>query len=143
MQTFIFQAKEGKMTWGSVYNHQRFLSCLKENEGKDFKIELLKSTRSLSQNALYWLYLEIIERETGNSANDLHEYFRRTLLSPKWLKVLGKEIKVPQSTTELKKTEFGDYMDKICAETNVPIPDTEGFKNWQDSSPLQGETYQE
>lgn len=136
MQTFIFQAKEGKMTWGSVYNHQRFLNCLKENEGKDFRIELLQSTRSLSQNALYWMYLELIEKETGNPANDLHEYFRRTLLSPKWLKVMGKEIKVPQSTTELKKEEFSDYMDKICAEVNIPIPDTENYLREIDLAPL-------
>ncbi len=136
MQTFIFQAKEGKMTWGSVYNHQRFLNCLKENEGKDFRIELLKSTRSLSQNSLYWLYLEVIERETGNSANDLHEYFRRVLLSPKMLKVMGKEIKVPKSTTELEKQEFSDYMDKICAEVNIPIPDTNEYLRNIDLAPL-------
>ncbi len=136
MQTFIFQAKEGKMTWGTVYNHQRFLNCLRENEGKDFKIELLKSTRSLSQNSLYWMYLEIIERETGNSANDLHEYLRRALLAPKSLKVLGKDIKVPQSTTELNKVEFGDYMDKICALVGVPIPDTEQYLKEQDLAPL-------
>ncbi len=136
MISFIFQAKEGKMTWGTVWNHQRFLNCLRENEGKDFKIELLKSTRSLSQNSLYWMYLEIIERETGNSANDLHEYLRRALLAPKSLKVLGKDIKVPQSTTELNKVEFGDYMDKICALVGVPIPDTEQYLKEQDLAPL-------
>ncbi len=136
MQTFIFQAKEGKMTWGSVWNHQRFLACLKEHEGKDFRIELLQSTRSLSQNSLYWLYLEVIARETGNSANDLHEYFRRVLLSPKILKVMNKEIKVPKSTTELNKVEFGDYMDKICSETNIPIPDTDNYLKELDLAPL-------
>ena len=28
------------------------------------------------------------------------------------------------STTELNKGEFGLYLDKICAESCVPIPDT-------------------
>ena len=40
---------------------------------------------------------------------------------------MGKEIKIPKSTTELKKHEFSEYMEKICAETNVEIPDTEQY----------------
>lgn len=141
LNTFLFKAKEGKMSWFTTYNHQRFLQSLKENEGKQYRIELDVDTRSMSQNKLYWLYLEVIEKETGNSANDLHEYFRRVLLTAKILKVMSKEIKVPKSTTELNKVEFGDYMDKICAMTNVPIPNTENFKEWRDSSPLLEETY--
>jgi hypothetical protein len=65
----------------------------------------------------------VIEKETGNDAQDLHEYFKRVFLPPRFTKVLGKEIKLPASTTGLTKAEFGDYLDKICAETNVPIPD--------------------
>lgn len=129
------------MTWGSVYNHSRFLQCLKENEGKDFRIEKLVSTRSLSQNSLYWLYLETIEKETGNSASDLHEYFKREFLPPKFIKVMikGKEIerKIPASTTELEKIPFTDYLDKICAMTGVSIPDTDNYLREIDLAPLQ------
>lgn len=136
MQTFIFKSNKGVWDFGSEYNYKRFIQHLKENDGKEFRIEQLVRTRSLSQNNLYWMYLEIIERETGNNANDLHEYFRRVLLSPKMLKVMGKEIKVPKSTTELKKNEFSDYMEKICAETGVPIPDTENYLREIDLAPL-------
>ena len=147
MQSFIFTAKEGAMTWGTVFNHQRFRQCLRENEGKEFRIEPLISTRSMSQNALYHLYLDVICRETGNDHNNLHEYLKRELLPPKFIKVkIGdKEVerKIPASTTELTKTDFGNYMDKISALTNVEIPNTENFLNWRDSSPLADETYQE
>lgn len=136
MQTFIFKSNKGVWDFGSEYNYKRFIQYLKENDGKEFRIEPLVRTRSLSQNNLYWMYLQIIERETGNNANDLHEYFRRVLLSPKMLKVMGKEIKVPKSTTELKKNEFSDYMEKICAETNIPIPDTENYLRELDLAPL-------
>lgn len=136
MTTFIFKSNKGVWDFGTEHNYKRFIQHLKENDGKEFKIESLVRTRSLSQNNLYWMYLEIIERETGNNANDLHEYFRRTLLSPKWLKVMGKEIKVPKSTTELKKNEFSEYMEKICAETGVPIPDTEQYLKELDLAPL-------
>ena len=125
--TFIFKSNKGVWDFGSEYNFKRFLQHLKENDGKIFRIEPEISTRTLNQNKLYWKYLGIIEIETGNVANDMHEYFRRTLLPPKFIKYNGKEIKIPMSTTELKKHEFSDYMDKICAETGVAIPDTEAY----------------
>jgi len=127
---------KGGMDFGSEFNLARFRQFCKENKGKALRIELEVSTRSLSQNNLYWFYLEIIERETGNNKDDLHEYFKRKHLPPKFIKVLGKEIKIARSTTDLKKHEFGEYMEKICAETNVTIPDTESYKEFMDSAPL-------
>lgn len=119
---FLAKAKDGKLDFGSETNQARLRMVVKENEGRTFRLEMMKTTRTLSQNAFYWLYLSVIERETGNNANDLHELFKRILLPPRYLTVLGKEIKIPASTASLSKSEFSEYMDKICAETNVPIP---------------------
>jgi hypothetical protein len=127
MITFLFKAKDGTMDWGSDFNLARLRQHLKENEGKIYRVEPQISTRSLSQNNLYWMYLQIIERETGNNANDLHEYFRRKFLPPKFIKVMGQEVKIARSTTELKKHEFSEYMEKISAETGVAVPDTESY----------------
>lgn len=135
MQTFIFKSDHGVWNFGSEFNYKRFVAYLKENDGKEFRIEPLVRTRSLSQNNLYWMYLDIIERETGNNANDLHEYFRRTLLPPKFIKVMGQEVKIPASTTDLKKHEFSEYMEKISAETGVAIPDTESYLREIDLAP--------
>lgn len=101
-------------------------ATLGENEGKMATIEILKSKRTLSQNALYWVFLNVIEQETGNTADDLHELFRAKLLPPKFVKIKGKqtyhELKVPRSTTELDKIAFGEYMDKISAMVDIPVP---------------------
>lgn len=120
---FIGKAKNGELDLGTETNRARLRMCLKENEGRAFKIEMMKTTRTLSQNAFYWLYLGVIERETGNSANDLHELFKRILLPPRYINVMGREVKIPSSTSSLSKTDFSEYMEKICAETGVPIPD--------------------
>lgn len=137
MSTFLVKIdKDGGLDFGSEYNLARFRQFCRENKGKTLRIEEEISTRTLSQNNLYWFYLEIIERETGNNKNDLHEYFKRKHLSPKFIKVLGKEIKIPRSTTELKKHEFSDYLEKICAETGVEIPDTESYRNFMENAPL-------
>lgn len=121
---FLATVEGGRLSLGSEHNKARFNDYLRGNEGKKLRItEEEKPKRSLSQNRYYWLYLELVEKETGNGANELHEYFRRTLLPPKFLTVLGKEIKVPKSTTELTKHEFGEYLDKISSMTEVPLPD--------------------
>jgi len=86
--------------------------------------------RSLEQNRFYWFYLSIIERETGNLAKSLHELYRRTLLPPKFLQVNGRELKIPTSTTELTKIEMTDYLDKISADSEVPIPDPHSLNDY-------------
>ena len=42
-------------------------------------------------------------------------------------KVVGKEIvfETDASTTDLSKIEMGEYMDRISALTEIPIPDPE------------------
>lgn len=89
-----------------------------------FKIQEIPK-RSGSQNNFYWAYLKLIEDDTGNDSNTLHEIFKRMFLPPRYVKYKGKEIKLPATTTSLNKSDFGAYLDKICMETNVPLPDPE------------------
>ena len=105
-------------------NKKSWLEYLIANEGKKLTVEidLDKAKRSLDQNALYWLYLGVIEKETGNLATDLHELFKRKFLPPIPKKILGTEFKIPASTSTLNKADFTEYIDKICSLTNVPIP---------------------
>ena len=119
--------KNGKLDLGSEYNKARFRQWCSEREGKRMKIEPVVTPRTTLQNNYYWLYLSIIELETGNNANDLHEYFKRKFLLPVFISItikgVKKEVKIPRTTTKLNKIEFGEYLDKICAETDVPLPD--------------------
>ena len=91
------------------------------------KIEKEKSKRSLSQNNYLWgVVYKTIADYNGDTEQALHDYFVRTLLPPKFIKVMGKEIKVPSSTTELNKVEFGEYIEKIRAEVapmGIVIPE--------------------
>lgn len=119
---FIFTAKDGNTEFAGM-TKVRLKEYLLANEGKIFEIRRRENKRSLSQNRYMWVYLEVISAETGNDANELHEMLRRKLLPPKFITVLGEEIKIPRSTTELSKTEFGEYLEKICALTEVPLPD--------------------
>lgn len=103
-------------------NLARYHSFLERNNGKTIKIMYEKPARSKQQNRLYWLYLNVIETETGDDSVSLHEYFKRAFLPPKFIKVMGKDIKIPASTTELNKSDFSEYIMRIEQETGIPCP---------------------
>lgn len=115
--------KRLKVTTETLY--QRIIESFKEKTKLVLTVEEEKNKRSITQNAYYWVYLGVISNETGDDPNSLHEYFKRALLPPKFIQVRGKEIKIPSSTGDLNKIEFGEYLDRIVAETNVALPDRE------------------
>ena len=125
MPNFNAKIEGGKFVIEQKTKWKHYLSGLNENTLLSVSVEKRKNTRSISQSRYYWLYLEVIENETGNTASDLHEFFKRKFLRPVTKKILGEEIKLPASTTNLTKSDFGDYLDKIAALTLVPIPDRE------------------
>lgn len=112
-----------------VKNIDKWRSVLLDLDGKAVRITIDRDidTRSTQQNRFYWLYLGLIEDETGNNADDLHEYFKRKFLPPRFVKVFGNEIKLPATTTKLDKIQFTDYLEKICACSGVEIPNTENL----------------
>jgi hypothetical protein len=52
--SFIFEAKQGRINFLSGYNRARFAECLKENEGKKFRIEPVSPTVSDNRRSWYW-----------------------------------------------------------------------------------------
>lgn len=110
-------------------NTRAWLDYLEKNDGKKIMIEvkLEKARRSLSQNDYLWgVVYKTIALETGHTENEVHEYLKRVCLPPRFTKIMGKEIKLPASTTELNKAEFGEYIEKIRAEVapmGIAIPE--------------------
>lgn len=104
---------------------QIFSLFLGNFEGKQIEVIVQrdKKPRSLKVNSLYWVYLQILEDETGEESENLHEYFKRIFIPAKLIKVFGKDVRIPGSTTELSSLEFSDYIGKIERLTRVPCPD--------------------
>lgn len=119
---FSAKVKTGEIQY---YDKRELTDFLASLEDKRIDIEIKKHTekRTLDQNSFYWLYLGVIADETGDSANDLHEYLKRKHLPPRFIKVRNTTLKIPATTTKLDKAQFSDYMERINAETGVPIPD--------------------
>lgn len=128
----IFLAKSnGKILDFGEYK-QSLVEDVKNNKDAMYKLERFSKKRTIPQNNLFWFYLEIIEKETGNSPEDMHEYVKKHL-TPKIgrrVRILTKQKKwvwasgmVGKGTSDLNRSEMSDVMDKLCALTGVPIPD--------------------
>lgn len=120
----IFKTKieNGKMMF--VPDNEEITNYIKNLEDGLYSIKIWQpnKTRTDKQHSLYWLYLNIIEKEGMGNAEELHEYFKRIHLQPVIIEVMGREITIPNSTKNLSTSEFSDYINKIYMETGVPIP---------------------
>ncbi len=126
MTSFIVKIKKGELDFGSDFNLARFRQFSKEHEGEYMRLEKPTPIRSLSQNNLYWAWLAKVEMETGNAADDLHEYLKIKFLPKRIIRIKGKntfhELASVGSTTNITKIEFGEYLDKCSAHTEIPLP---------------------
>ena len=101
----------------------------KLQEGKKYKVSvtLHRDRRSLSQNSLYWLWLNCISAETGNDVDALHDYFKDRFLSRK-VEIFGDECSVGTSTRKLNTAEFTAFLDKVqqfAAGEGIILPNPE------------------
>ncbi len=124
----IAHVKDGRL---KVSGLNRFDDVVRHFEGEDVivTIEELKNKRTLEQNAYYWgaVLPAILDEYPGHTPEELHTYFKK-FLPTKFITVFGKEIAVEKSTTKLSTKEFSEYIEKICREVGIPVPNTEGWK---------------
>jgi len=93
---------------------QRAIEHIQSLEGVwDIEITKHKKSRSVSQNRLMWMWLNIISNDTGNDPDDLHELLKMKFLGTEKKVFMGSEIERPKSTTKLSTLEFTNYLDKI------------------------------
>lgn len=122
---FAAHIENGKLAIENPEKYKRYLSGLNEGTNMVVDIEKKKNVRTMSQHRYYHAYLDIIAEETGNDHDYLHAFFKRKFLKPKEVHLFGERVLIAGSTTELGKHEFGDYLDKIAAYTEIPLPDPE------------------
>ncbi len=115
--------KNGELFFGSPRAFSAWRTWTRDHDGARVQVTELKRGRTLSQNAYYWVFLDAIERETGQPASEVHEWAKRKFLKPQFITVNGEEIKIPGSTRTLSKNDMSEYLDKIAAETGIALPD--------------------
>ena len=128
IETFIVDITNGKIGFKSNYHKELFDKYLKQFEGKHrLSIQQVKEGRSEQQHRYYFFYLSLIEQETGNDKEDLHEWAKGKFLSSGITEIFGDKVRKKGSTTTLSKGEFIEYLLKIQEVTGVILPDTTEF----------------
>jgi len=125
---FYGLVKDSKLYFDNRENFDLYVGTLDGN-----KVEVIvkksKKSRSLRSNNYYWVYLTILEAETGNSKEDLHEYFKSKYLSHRVGYLNGNEIMLPPTTTTLSTVEMSEYIRKIEVESGIQSPDPNEYYN--------------
>ena len=117
--------------------YQHCLNKFKDGEVVSWMRHNEKPKRTERQNRYYWgVSLPLIAKEKNEPSLDrLHELFKGEFLTEGIVDVLGEQVRMKRSTTELGVGEFCDYILAIESLTEVEAPPTE---SWQ-LAPLRGE----
>ena len=99
--------------WNSFIRLKQILEQLPEGE---YSIKPYFPPRNIDQNQLYWALLTLVERESWNDKDDMHElmklkYNRKRVKSNLWGKKTYKYIW--GSTTDLNRKQFSEYFSKV------------------------------
>ena len=101
---------------------------LDEDEPQELIIKSHTKLRTEEQHCLYRAWIGIIAKETGDSRKALHVFYGDEFLPKETEKVLGKEVEVIKSTTELGVKEFTHFLKEVEAHAasffgiNLPHP---------------------
>ena len=95
----------------------------------DITIKRKQEQRSVSQNALMWMWFGCIEEQTGTLKNDVYLYYRSKFLG-KWTSLAGERpVWTSLETSKLTKEQFAEFLNHIQADAaselgiTLPTPD--------------------
>ena len=114
----------------------------KEGMEGTLKLELRKPKRSVSQNNFYYVYLGLISLSSGHTVRELHNWAKGKFLTKGITEVFGDKVRRVESTTELNRSEFTEYLARIELQTGIPLPNPEPFNislTWEEYKKIKEE----
>jgi len=124
-QEAILTKKDGKV---ELSKSLEFMCSQLRNGRYRLRIERYVEQRTISQNALMWLWFTCIERETGSDKQDVHDHYCRLFLRRTAL-INGVEETVYGGTSKLNTLQMTDFMNKVKADAAtemgiiLPLPE--------------------
>jgi len=120
----------GRVKNGAVLISKRkdFDEAVKRFEGREIEIIVQKKryVRSIQQNRLWWLYMDILHKELGYSKEEMHQLATfKFLKRERVVEKTGEIIEYIESTTRLTRTQFADVIDNLvqwAAEMDIVLP---------------------
>lgn len=105
----------------------------------EYTVKITRKTkpRTISQNALMWMWYKCMEDATGTPKEDFHDYYKAKFLGRdvavgnKWVRVFG-------STTDLNTLQMTNYLEKVKADAatefgiTLPLPTDRHYQSFVD-----------
>lgn len=109
-----------------------FHSYLHSLEGEEVEINVKKrrKIRGRNQNALYWVYLQLLSEDTGYTPQELHDLFKEAFIPAEKITAFGLESTKYKTTTDMSPMEFSDYIKNIEEKTGINCPSEEDAANF-------------
>ena len=104
----------------------------------ELKIAKKVKRRSLPQNRLMWMWFACIGQDTGQSVDDIHDYYAYKFL-PRYITDLetGSMVRVPGHTSTLTTEAFTDFLNQVQADAatelniTLPLPDDLAWEEFE------------
>lgn len=116
--------KDGKVSMEKSFD---FLCSLLRNGVYTLSIKRKTEPRTVSQNALMWMWFKCLEESTGTEKQDWHDYYCAKFLQRE-TSIGGKRFTVIGGTSTLNTVQMSNFMDKVQAdaatewEITLPLP---------------------
>jgi len=98
---------------GELERAAQLVRGLDEHKPWKVTIAVYRERRSLEQNALLWALYQEVAKETGESADRLHEAMKKKFLPPQHIHINDEILEVPSSSAKLTVEEFSDFVTQV------------------------------
>lgn len=98
-------------------------------------IKRASEKRTVSQNALMWMWFTCMENETGTPKKDFHDYYCREFLR-RQVSVKNQVFTVIGNTSDLNTQQMTEFLNKVQADAarefgiQLPIPEDRYFEEF-------------
>ena len=117
MQDLILTKKDGQVELSKPFD---FICSQLPNGKYKVRIEKYYENRSISQNAVLWMWFNCIEDSTGTDKQDVHDYYCSKFLK-RMSTINGNEVMIICGTSKLNTAQMADFMNKIKADSAVEL----------------------
>lgn len=118
----ILEKRDGKVTWEKPLD---LLLSLLPNGKFTLTIKKQAKDRSVSQNALMWMWFACIADTTGNTKEEVHGAYCYMFLS-RPVTMGSRSGIIPMGTSGLNTEEMKEFLDKVqadAAQMGITLPD--------------------
>ena len=116
-QTVILRKDAGRLTFD---RELPYVFSLLKNGTYTIEIKRISEKRTVSQNALMWMWFACIERETGTPKQDVHDYYCRMFLR-RWVGFKDRNIEVVGETKKLNTEQMTEFLNKVQADAQTEL----------------------